>query len=183
MYRVHWSTMYGVLSSRRPRAIAMFPDSNFHSSARSFRIPDLFWNMPHRTRTTASCQPQIAPSCDRTIEFIVGWTHLYHSRSGIQFDICDYRMLLYHGRALQATHMLPYSWYSVRRILHTRWSLPINVCARLDGYPAVRRVYSALFGAVRVCSLPEFCCLSLGILPGESASQAKKQKKKAHHHE
>lgn len=62
LYRVHCSTMYGVLSSRRPRAIAMFPGSNFHSSAGSFRIPDL--GLKH---APSNAYNNLMPIADRSI--------------------------------------------------------------------------------------------------------------------
>lgn len=170
--------MYGVLSSRRPRAIAMFPGSNFHSSAGSFRIPDLGLKY-----APSNAHSSLMPTADRSILRPNYWVYCGMDPSlplQIWYSI-RYLWLQNASLPWPSVTSNPHAavlWYSVHRILHTRWSLPINVCARLDGYPAVRRVYSALFGAVRVCGLPEFCYLSLGILPGESASQAKKQNKK-----
>lgn len=91
--------------------------------------------------------------------------------------ITPYRTLLYHSRTLQSTHMLysdtPYSPYP-----RTRWFLPINVRARLDGYPAVRRVYSALFGACAWFLLDSINCLWAFFRRMVRVSQPKKINKK-----
>lgn len=63
LYRVHCSTMYGVLSSRRPRAIAMFPGFNLRSTlSRSFRIPDL--GLKH---APSNAYNNLMPIADRSI--------------------------------------------------------------------------------------------------------------------